>query len=218
MVQLRKVHKGSFAVRGALRARNLIDAYARDEKTPFGWFVLEDDSGESMEYAVEPYLDPPLRAWYYRTTEDASFYDMSDAATLKALEQALPASTRRIMRIAFPRKGNRVLRHSDPDVDNALVRGMVEAGLFETVRGWTHPTLPRQDGKVHRRETMALFPSKYLKNAAAAGSPRSSPRGSPVQPSSPTPYATPPVVRRSPRKSIHKKTRQNPATPKTPRR
>ena len=210
---VRHMPRGSEAARGAQRARALGDGET-DDGIPFGWFVHEENSDETFEAAVLPYLDPPNRMWYYRTAADADFLVMDDVRTIKAVHaQLLTAADRRLLSVAFPMQGGVVLRHSDPDVDDALVRAMARAGVLheDGLRGWTHSTMTRPDGGIHRRETVALHPSRLLRTASRGSprgsSPRGSPRGSPRSPPRRTPRRSTP--RRSPA--------SNKSTPKTPR-
>ena len=179
----RLVPEGTKAARAAPRSRALVNSKA-DDGTPFGWFVLEEEGGESLDVALAPYLDPPNRMWRYRTTEDAYFYDMSRADAVEEVHHRLSKikdddlrdTYLNALHTAFRLMGDTVRRHSDPDADATLVRGMVRAGLLRVdgVRGWAHPTMRRPDGGVHRREVVALDPSAYLKSERALST---SPKG-----------------------------------------
>lgn len=196
---LRLVPEGTKAARAAPRSRVLVDDTA-DDGTPFGWFVFEE-SGESVDVALAPYLEPPNRMWRYRTTEDAHFFDLSRADAVEEVHRHLSPRSRKALDTAFPLVGATVRRHSDPDVDATLVRGMVRAGLLRVdgVRGWAHPTMRRPDGGVHRREVVALDPSAYLKSERALStSPKSG--GRPPKAPGSSRRGTPASVRRSSRK------------------
>lgn len=213
---IRNMPRGSVAARGAQRARALIDGET-DDGVPFGWFVHgEEASDETFQAAVLPYLDPPNRMWWYRTTEDADFLDMGDVRTVNAVHARLvTVADKKLLASAFPMQGGVVRRYSDADNDNALVRAMVHAGiLHESMRGWTHSSMTRPDGGIHRRETVALHPSKLLRTARSS-SPTSSPR-SPGRPRSPSTPRSPrsPGTPRSPRSPKRATPRSGNSTPK----
>ena len=183
MPVLRRVPAHTLAARGAPRARAL-NGGETDDGIPFGWFVLQDhheDPHESIEAAVMPYLDPPNKLWFYQTAEDADFLDMSQVATVDGVRRRLDPEGRRALDKAFPRVGGRVLRHSNHRVDVALAQSMARAGILSPrgTRGWTHPTMPRPDGGIHRREVLALQPSLYLKSVRHDASPTASPSAFP---------------------------------------